>query len=374
MLHSELPLEEVVETTADTWGYHLQAAGCLHCERTYLIEGGRIGQVCPTCASGPLETQPALLRHEPPERIIPFAVNRAKLETLLSNFIKPVLLRASDLTLDMLMERIIPVYWPMWLVDSDVIGTWEAEVGFDYEVKSSQESYRSGDWTSHDVIETRVRWEPRLGQLLRHYDNIAVPALSDHHTILAFAGEYMPDQATLYDPSHLHQSDLRVPDIHPDNAWPLAQQGLARVAAEECRQAASAQHIRTFSLQADCEQINWSQLLHPLYVTHYADDAGTPCPIYINGQTGTIGGMRLASPRKGWILTGLLFTIAVGLFVLGMVLVTLQEYITYGNSFGALCIMLALLTAVFAATPAVAVWQWNRKQREQYEQQQQPPA
>ncbi|RPI28031.1 MAG: TFIIB-type zinc ribbon-containing protein, partial [Chloroflexota bacterium] len=297
-LPSISPVTEV-NTVKDLWGVAFQPAGCPACKQVFLIDPARLGLVCPACGQSKLEAQPALLRCETPELLAPFRVQRAAMAAALNAFVKDVWLRPVDFSPESLMQRLTPVYWPMWLVDSDVHGDWQGEAGYDYQVKSSRESYRSGQWQSDEVVETRVRWEPRLGQLRRHYDNISVPALSEHDALIRETGSYALDQAAAYKPDLVGQAALRVPDLQPTAAWPQAQSRLNRAASEDCARASGAQHTRNFTIQAQYEGLHWSQLMLPLYVSYYTDDQGQRRLVYINGQSGKVGGLRLASQRNG---------------------------------------------------------------------------
>lgn len=114
----------------------------------------------------------------------------------------------------------------------------------------------------------------------------------------------VPDQATAYQPGQVKGAAFRVPDLPSESAWPLAQAQLDEAASAECRQAAGAQHLRNFGLRADYESLHWTQMLLPLYVIWYTDDQGQPHTLYLNGQSGVIGGKRLVSQRKGGQIAG----------------------------------------------------------------------
>ena len=359
-----LPETKVIEALETAWGSSLKPAGCRQCGQTFLVESKRIGQVCPNCAGSTLEPQPALLRSEPPELVIPFEKNRTEVQAILANFVKEVWLRPEDFNVERLLERVVPVYWPMWLVDSDVSGGWKAEIGYDYQVKSSQESYAAGGWHSRDVVETRVRWEPRLGQIDRHYDNIVAPALNEHKQLLEQTGAYRRSSAVPYEFEQIGHAVLRLPDLQPQNAWPMAQTGLQRAAAEECRQAASGQHERNFTIQATYGAQNWTQLLHPLFASYYSDDEGHTHSIYINGQNGTISGVRMASQRKGWIWGAILAAIAVGFFLLGLLGFALSPMLPALSVIGVLLEIMAFVLGVGSLVPVIYPWQWNRRQKE----------
>jgi hypothetical protein len=359
-----LPQSQVFEADASVWGAPLQPAGCPACRQVFLVEATRLGQACPNCAKGKLQAQPALLRPEAPELLAPFRYNRSNLRPGLEKFVKEVWLRPEDFETEKLLQRAVPVYWPMWLVDSEVVGHWQAETGFDYQVKSSQESYGHGGWSTREVVETRIRWEPRAGQIQRHYDNVAAPALSEQSRLFKLVGQYQLNQAAAYQPEQVKGAVVRVPDLPPESAWPLAQTQLDEAAETECQQAAGAQHIRNFTVRADYQSLHWTQLLLPLYVTWYTDDQGQPHPVYLNGQSGVIGGTRLASQKKGWQWAGILLAIAAVTFLLALLCAGLGLVFPPVMILGILVGIVALILACAAIVPAAWPWQWSRGQVE----------
>lgn len=359
-----LPSSQIFEAADSPWGASVQPAGCPACKRVYLIEATRLGQACPQCARGKLEAQPAILRPEAPELLAPFRYNLNSMRPNLEKFTSEVWLRPADLEAATLLQRATPLYWPMWLVDGDVTGHWQAEAGFDYQVKSSQESYGSDGWSSRDVVETRVRWEPRLGQIQRHYDNVITPALTEQKQLLKLTGQYQREQAKTYQPEQVKGAVLRIPDLPPQNAWPLAQPQLDEAAEAECQEAARAQHIRNFTIRADYQSLHWTQLLLPLYVTWYTDDDGKPRMVYINGQSGVIGGPRIASQKKGWQMAGVVLTVAAVLFLLTLCLGAIGLAFPPAWALAILLGVVSLLVACGAIIPAAWPAQWNRTQGE----------
>jgi predicted nucleic acid-binding Zn-ribbon protein len=354
---TDLPDIQISDSVEQLWGLALQVAGCRQCGQAFLVESARLGQPCPNCACGKLESQPARLSCQPPELVVPFAKTQADVRAAIENFVKGVWLAPDDFNTEQLLHRAVAVFWPMWLVDGSVVGVWQAEAGFDYQVKSSQESYSNSAWRSREIIETRQRWEPRLGQIVRHYDNVCVPAASDHVRLVGLVGDYRLDKAAAYDKARISRSAMRLPDLPPQSAWPQAQLGLEHAAEQECFKATAAQHIRNYSVKADYENLNWTQMLLPLVVSYYTDDEGKNHPVYINGQSGVIGGMRMASQRKGWQWAGIIAAIAFGLLLLGLLLSVVGLI-----PLGGLVLFVAILVGMAALVPAAWPWQWNRRQ------------
>ena len=125
----------------------MRAAGCSHCGLVHLVpvDWGGWGAIrCPACLAEPLEPQPARLGPEPPEMVVSFSsdLTPVALKTTLSQWLRPVWLRPPDLQVGNLMERLIRVYLPRWLVDGRVTALWQARMGFDYQVESTQARFR----------------------------------------------------------------------------------------------------------------------------------------------------------------------------------------------------------------------------------------
>jgi hypothetical protein len=110
-------------------------------------------------------------------------------------------LRPADLSGLVMQQRLTPIYVPMWLVDAEVTGTWAAQAGYAYDVASTHENFQSGQWLTQRVTETRLRWEPRAGQVQRAYANVTAPALEDHARLTERLGAFPLEAAQPYDPA-----------------------------------------------------------------------------------------------------------------------------------------------------------------------------
>jgi len=98
-----------------------------------------------------------------------------------------------------------------------------------------------------------------------------------------------------YSPAALFQAVIRVPDLHPENAWPLAQAALHQAAAEECRQAPrpSTYAITPFTL---LRQPALDAITTAMYATYYLDDQGQPKILLVTGRAAPSAGR--AAPRS----------------------------------------------------------------------------
>ena len=356
---------EITQDIQTIWGLPFTPVGCLDCGQAHLVPQHNPGQACPNCGSAHMQPQPAMLRQEPPEMILPFVEIATTAKQKLTEFHKKVWLAPDDFTAAHLHSRITPVFLPMWLVDCTVEGYWKAETGFNYQIKSSQENFHSGDWHTKEIIKTRIRWEPRAGTIKRTYNNVSVPAFNGYAKFIGKLGKFRLDQAISYDRNILNNSVVRIPDLSPENAWPIAKDNLDKIARNDCETAVSADHIRKFALGADYTAPNWTQLLLPVYFTWYQDENNNPVPIYIHGQTGEIVGARLSSQRKGWKWAGISAIIAAALLILSLLSFAGTALLPFLSLLGVLFGIFSFLTGVFAIFPAIYPWQWNRQQQEE---------
>jgi len=356
------PTSTIIEDTQTVWGMNRQPLGCPHCRRVFMAEASHLNMLCPFCRQGCLEPQPARMRPSQPEKVLPFTVGRHDLPSICEDFISGVWIKPDDFTAENLLKRMVPIFWPLWLVDCDIEGHWQIEAGFDYQVESTREYYAGGRWQSRKQIETRVRWEPRLGEINHHVDNVAVPALEEHNNRLNMTGRYHLERGEDFHPDRIGNVLLEVPNLPPEDAWSLAKPKVDQAAAQVCAQAAGADHSRNFALKADYQNLNWTQFYLPLYATYYKDDDGQPQILIVNGETGRIKGPRLASPKRGLRIAGIIAAIAGFLLVLALIGLLLTTTFPPAGLVAALLGVLGFGSGIAALIPAVWPGQWNRRQ------------
>ncbi len=349
------------------WGTHLIAAICESCDWGYLLPPDSLPLTCPHCFKTdltPLSEAEALPGAHSPELQLPFTVTSGTVARQVETFAKSIWFAPADLTLQNLQRRLQPIYLPMWLVDSDVQAIWQAEAGFDYEAISHRESYdqNQGRWNSQRITETRIRWEPRMGRLSRPYANIAAPALEEQTDLQNRLGAYELGNAQPYQPQTISEALIRLPNRPPDDAWPDALPGLQAEAAEECRHACQAQHIREFRWQADYHNQHWTLLLLPLYTTYYLDDTQVAQPVLIHGQSGHLDGPRRASMRRARRITFIIAGLAVMIFAASVVLAVLALAVRQLLTLATLGVLLAMFVGLVALVPVGLAWQFNRSQ------------
>ncbi|MEA3328109.1 MAG: phage holin family protein [Chloroflexota bacterium] len=358
------PKTSIFEETQPPWQTDYLPFGCPNCRRVFLVPPDIINTTCPLCRRAKLDPQPARLTTNEPEKLLPFQVEKNQLYAIFNEFTSNVWLKPEDFNAEILLKRTRPVFWPMWLVDSDVDGHWQMEAGFDYQVQSSKEVYSGGQWQSRKEIENRIRWEPRLGTASIHVDNIRIPALEEHHNRHQITGTYPLDQANDFDPQQLGIACLEVPDLSPREAWRLARPQVQRELGQICTSASGAEHQRDFAIKADYRNLHWTQFLLPMYTTHYMNDEGQPQILVVNGRSGSIYGPRLASRKRGLHIAGILAGVAGAIFIIALIGLLLAMVFPLAGLIASFLGVLGLGVGIAAIVPAVWPGQWNRRQEE----------
>ena len=364
MVHTASNSRKVLEGISDSWGLPLNPAGCIRCGQTFLLPQFEGAVLCPVCAEGELQNQPVLVGKEIPECVIDIGINLDQISTGLKAFCKEVLLPLSDFTAEKLISRMKLVFWPLWLLDITVDGSWNAEHGFDYEVKSTREQYSGGSWQSKDVIEGKTKWEPRTGLIKHTFLNTCIPALTNYILIWSRTGGYNLDHPTAFSSDIIRDAILWLPNVTPKSAWEEARKAVDELAATQCQVASSASSSRNFISNFTYSREKWTLLLMPLYMTWYKDDKNDHHSIVINGQSGVINGRRIASVKRGLVISAIVGLIAAVLFLLGFLIDVVGGAFPPMLAFGTILLIVGILLGISAVVPAIWPLHWNRRQED----------
>jgi len=358
-----------IYSNTSSWGRDYVAAVCEDCDWNFLILPDLQTVQCPHCYQSTLKSIPEgemeLPYSRAPELVVPFQVTLESMDDGIEKFSSKIPFAPKDMTSQNMRSRLCRLFLPMWLVDTEVQAQWWAEVGSNYKVVSHQAHYddHRGGWSSREVEEGRIRWEPRLGRLERNYHNISTPALEEDMIIKQEMGAFKLGEAVEYQVKEIENSFVRLPNRDTKDAWVEATPAIQTAAAEECRQAAGADHIRQFSWKPQYSNNNWTLMLLPLYTTYYLDAEKVAQPVFIHGQTGQIRGVRRASMKLGQRMSLIILIIAVLIFLLSIILAVASVALPILLVIGVLGFAIALLTAAGAVVPIAMVWQFNHRQK-----------
>ena len=265
--------------------------GCAACELSVLGTDDDVGAQCPRCAAV-LEVAETRLVEAEPELVVANQLDEAGVVERLRPWVKALRYRPEDLDAERIASRARLVWLPRWLADVTGKGSWSAELGFAEEVASTREALdKRGRWTTVSETDIRLRWEPRAGTLSRRFDNLPAPALVDDEELLASLGGY----ASAGRPGGLPEGLVWLPERTPEEARPLAEEGLATPVAELCQRAAGAAARRGFRMRVAWSEHHWTWLLLPVWSSWYEDDEGRRHAVLVGGEAGGVTGVRQAS-------------------------------------------------------------------------------
>lgn len=359
-----------VETPAFsiTWGSDMKVAVCENCDWQYIYQKEHLPTQCPHCYQPGLvdlssETSQQVVLYAP-ELILPPNLQWSDITRIFQAFAGGSWFPPADVKVNHLLSRTTLLFLPVWLVDCEVQATWQAEAGFNYQVLSHQDRFddNRGGWSSREVKETRVRWEPRLGQLQRSYQNQPSPAMIEHAALKRQVGEFDLSTAIPYEITGLIDKKWIVclPDRSTGDSWPDAQIGLHSIAARECQEACQANHLRSFSWEPKFSNKKWTLLLVPVFSSFYLDDEGKPQSLLVNGQTGKLSGLNRASLKRAKRLSFTLLMVAAIIFLLGILGSTASVVFPPFIILGIIGFVIALIVGFSALVPLGIVWKINR--------------
>ena len=283
---------------------------CDRCAFVGFVPAERGGAPCPWCGHGRLAPSGAFVAVAEPELQLPFLADVATVRVALDGLRRRVWLADPGFDPARLAASVERIWVPAWLVDATVSGHWSAEVGFDVEVTSSEEHLEHGRWVSRPVTRTKVRWEPRIGEVKRRYDNASAAACRALAEIEARVGPFDLASASplAADPG---TGFVLAPDVSPEEAWAAACERIGHEVAADCARATGAAHVRGAKVDADHEDVHATWVLLPVGSVAWTDERGGRHVVWIHGVTGRADGRVSASFRRAT-------TWAVGLGVLGV--------------------------------------------------------
>ena len=118
-----------MNNVAELWLNNLKAGICENCDWCFLAPEATFPEKCPHCFRSPLssigENLAELLNLLPPELYLPFDLSDSKLSQVLKAFVEGIPFSPQDLSTRNLLNRLVRLYLPVWLVDSRIRATWK---------------------------------------------------------------------------------------------------------------------------------------------------------------------------------------------------------------------------------------------------------
>ncbi len=351
------------------WQDGLLLAACSNCGLGIMQPADMFDQPCVHCGSYLIEEldpdadQPPHLA--PPELILNTKVDEKKAHKELSNWYSRFFFPPADLSLPTLMSRIRLMYVPVWLMDTRLNTQWAADVGFDYEVISSQEKLRGSTWSTTEVKRIQQDWEGRAGTINLNYENIPADAIEREFNFwpvvrLTPSQHKLLHRAEPYNATTAEKATFLLPSRIPADAVNDMLPSLMGLAQDDVQSACRADHIRNFNWAPKIEQQNWTKLLMPVWSTWYKDEDDRKRMLFINATTGQGWGERIPSMRRTW---------QVGLYMLIVAAVFMVAGLTFGllsNNWAVMGLMTLIVFVMMGSFLLMAVYTIFQKNKEDF--------
>jgi len=234
----------------------------------------------------------------------------------------------------------VGVYMPYWTFDAQTSANWRAQVG--HQVSERYYDSSSKSWKTR----TKTVWRWESGHAQRVFDDHLVVGSSRFSTLLLGQMQGFDTRALVpYDPSYLAGLLAHAYDATLDTAWKSARDAMRAATRATCREQASTQQIRNFSMSLDFSEESWRYVLMPVYVAAYRF-GGESYQVLVNGQTGAIAGQRPVDWTKVWLAVAGMLAPGVLLGLLGVLASVLGAVLPPTLAVGGVVIVIAFILLV----------------------------
>ena len=299
------------------WSVTRQELHCDRCGAVVSLTPGVLAAACPFCASNHVNLSAAPSDQLRPRFLIPFKIQPQVVQGIVQTWLRQGWFHPDDLALSTVVDRLAGMYLPFWTFDARIEARWKAQVG--YEQQERYYDHGSKDWKTRTVIDWR--WEN--GQVTLDTDDLLVDG-SAHlsHVLLGRIKPFYLNELVQYTPDFLAGWQAQAYEVSLPDAWEQGKATMREMARQACRGAIHSAHVRNFSMIADFAEETWRYILLPVYLATYARQ-GKTYQVMVNGQTGAIGGQKPVAWWKVWLAIAALLLPALGLGVVGLVLLPL---------------------------------------------------
>ncbi len=268
------------------WSENQPRLLCGHCGAESLLPRGQIAEACPYCGAHQwLETDETRAMLDP-HVLIPFQVEENAARRAIQSWLDGGWSSPDDLPRLAQQAALRPAYYPFWTFDGTLEIRWSCEVN-----KGNSRM---------------PRWETRTGLEFEHFDDVLIPGLRGFpRNLLRTIQPFDLKAALAFDPAYLAGMPAVAYDLSLADASLLARetvvQRVRRTLHARVNILEEKRNLRTGG-------VNWSgmtfkYLLLPIWVGRYRY-GNKEYPVWVNGQTGKVGGRKPRDTVKISALVG----------------------------------------------------------------------
>ncbi|MCA9974031.1 MAG: hypothetical protein KC425_27655 [Anaerolineales bacterium] len=281
---------ETMSRAAHGWGVARNELACQRCGAHTTLATDMLSHTCPFCGSNQVVQVKAPQEVLRPRFLVPLRVTEDECRGKTAVWLGASWMLPADLQRLARTAEFSPVYLPFWTFDAQAKAAWRAEVAH----TRTKSTWSGGKRVTRTV--TEWRWES--GQVAQFHDDVLVYGGEQVSRVLLqqMQGFQLADLVP-YDPSFLAGVRAQAYDVGLDAAWELGRNAMRQRTKAACRQQASSQRMRNFSMSLDFSEETWRHILLPVYLATYTY-RDQVYQVMLNGQTGAIAGQRPVDWRK----------------------------------------------------------------------------
>jgi DNA-directed RNA polymerase subunit RPC12/RpoP len=252
-----------------------------------------------------------------PEGVLPFSVPNQTAVANFNKWLSSLWFAPSALKTMARADKLSSIYIPYWTYDSSTSSFYSGERGdYYYETEYYEEN---GEQKSRQVRYTN--WNPRSGQVARHFDDVCIPAtksLPDKY--LERLEPWDLQELKSYEPAFLSGHKAQTYQVALDEGFDRFKQIAEGVIYNDVRSDIGGDEQRVHQLQTEYGDITFKHLLLPIYAGAYRFNDKV-FQIVVNGRTGEVQGERPYS----WLKIGCLVFFIIGFIFFIIVLLSVLK-------------------------------------------------
>lgn len=319
---------ETVDRAAHGWGIERKAILCQECSAETTLSAEMLTDTCNFCGSVRVIQKTASQDDLRPRFLIPPKLTGDDIRRRTEDWLGSHWMTPRNLSEHSAVRDYAPMYLPYWTFDADTTADWRAQVG------------HTRTRTRNGKTETYTVWKWENGSAQLNIDDLLVPGTRHvSEVLLERIADFDMGGLLTYEPGYLAGIQAQAYERQLDAAWKMGREKMREATKKACKNQASSNKIRNFSMNLTYSNESWRYVLLPVYVSTYQYDSNT-YQLIANAQTGTVSGQR---PVVWWKVYLAVFGIMSPL--LALVFYTLIQGTGFYEDFGQFMVIIGLVLA-----------------------------
>lgn len=282
---------------------------CEGCGAHVEVDKTSTATTCPYCGSHYVLSQKQL-DSIVPDGVIPFKIDKNKVESIFTNWIKGRWLAPNVLKTLYQKDKIQGIYMPYWTFDANTRTHYTAMGGINHRVEYEDEN-------GEKKVRIETRWYPTSGNINHFFDDILVSASNKLDEILLIGVQpsstrnivsYSPDYMSGYC-AEIYTVDLK--DAHNEALAKMNRRLRSKAESDVLRRYDC---VRALRLNTSYSDETYKHIFVPVYSTAYTYK-DKRYNVLINGETGEIRGEYPKSIAKITAIIVLILGILFGIYM-----------------------------------------------------------